>query len=435
MPENEFLNKIKCTLKENPERFVSGKEIKRDHYLFALRTNGPPLPKPISIKAGQILNDDFLINNLKLTLLEGAPENVDVCVADKISTPTIAVKLQHTPKSKPKSSEDSTSHDIYAFDDTSDDEIPIKLILDKVKKKNKSTENLKEDTTTAVPTTTPINKTTLEKMDVEDDNANDVLISQTPPSRISTTAITTPTKSEKKMSLKQDSKPPKSSSETNSMDENMPLVDAKVSATPNSTIDHHSNMPTNKHIEKSSRKRKAFTLTKSYDKQRLFDSSSDENSSSSSRCTSLDLIIPPPKNFLGQNNPFRMITPKKKSSGSPPLGQQSSLSSGKKSVSFGIFNTNGLNFSSKLAALKSAGLFPKLSSSNLAKAAGQPRTVRTIKRRLSAKDITIGPNQEVRRRRIRRLSANVEVRTNYTCLALKLESKLSVGVIDLIYTF
>lgn len=40
----------------------------------------------------------------------------------------------------------------------------------------------------------------------------------------------------------------------------------------------------------------------------------------------------------------------------------------------------------------------------------QPRMVRTIKRRLSAKDITIGPNQEVRRRRTRRLTTAIEVR-------------------------
>lgn len=42
-------------------------------------------------------------------------------------------------------------------------------------------------------------------------------------------------------------------------------------------------------------------------------------------------------------------------------------------------------------------------------ASQQPRTVRTIKRRLSAKDITIGPNQEVRRRRTRRLTTAIEV--------------------------
>lgn len=57
----------------------------------------------------------------------------------------------------------------------------------------------------------------------------------------------------------------------------------------------------------------------------------------------------------------------------------------------------------------------QLSNMELAKAAAgaqQPRMVRTIKRRLSAKDITIGPNQEVRRRRTRRLTTAIEVSVN-----------------------
>lgn len=179
--------------------------------------------------------------------------------------------------------------------------------------------------------------------------------------------------------------------------------------------------------ERNSRKRKAFKLSNSYkevaaeaaakryDSSRVCDSSSDENSSSS-RGTSLDVIIPPPKNFLGLNNPFRLITPKKNMHASQTTGTSSgcvqnllNFNRSGTMIKSSIFNTTALDFSSKLAALKSAGIFPNLSTSNLAKAAGQPRTVRTIKRRLSAKDITIGPNQEVRRRRTRRLSSNVEV--------------------------
>ncbi|XP_073845747.1 polycomb protein Pcl [Musca autumnalis] len=383
MAENDFLEKIKTTLKDNPERFVGGKEIKRDHYFFALRTNGPPFVKPINLAKDQLLNDDFILNGLKLKLLPEAPENVDVQFAKSV---VATDSLQQTPTSKPKSSEDKVPRDIYAFDDTSDDEVPIKIILDKAKKKNKSTEHLAEEPMEEDEQDGCMVKTStsLEKLDVEDDNANDAIPTKT--EQIATTPTTStslssssPTKKEQKHA----------SSETHSMD-NDKLTKSTTTTATNTTT------------EKSSRKRKAFSLTKSYEKQRLIDSSSDENSSSSSRCTSLDLIIPPPKNFLGQNNPFRMITPKKKS----PAGQAGSTaggSGGKKSVKFGL--VNGLDFSSKLAVLKNSGLFPKLNS----KAAGQPRTVRTIKRRLSAKDITIGPNQEVRRRRIRRLSANVEV--------------------------
>ncbi|XP_075165610.1 polycomb protein Pcl [Haematobia irritans] len=416
MAENDFLNKIKSTLKENPERFVCGKEIKRDHYFFALRMNGPPFAETIGIKEEKSVNDDIIISKLKLKLLPGAPENADVQFS-KMSKeiPHISNEFDSgvSAACKTKNECDISSHDVYAFDDNSEDEIPIKLILDKVKKKNKSTEDLE----LKLAASSNANKSTiLDKMGAQDDNANDVLITSPPQhspkddpsssisnadsSTITTNKNLTPITSETKEAMV--ISPKKISTESNNNkndDKNFNDTNA-TGISPSTSLDINTNK---KHLEKSSRKRKAFAFTKSYDKQRLIESSSDENSSSSSRCTSLDLIIPPPKNFLGQNNPFRMITPKKKQTAD--LASTATTSGGKKTVTFGIFNTNGLNFSSKLAALKSAGLFPKLNS----KAAGQPRTVRTIKRRLSARDITIGPNQEVRRRRIRRLSANVEV--------------------------
>lgn len=93
--------------------------------------------------------------------------------------------------------------------------------------------------------------------------------------------------------------------------------------------------------------------------------SSDETSSKST----LDLIIPPPDNFKGFNNPFHVNY--------------------KSDVKFKINEKfNGLKRNS-----------------------GEVRIVRTIKRRLSAKDIMLGPNQEIKRRKItkRRKSADVEV--------------------------
>jgi Polycomb-like MTF2 factor 2 len=98
--------------------------------------------------------------------------------------------------------------------------------------------------------------------------------------------------------------------------------------------------------------------------------SSDETSSKST----LDLIIPPPDNFKGSNNPFHInYRTDIKMKGFEKI-------SGSKRNSF----TNK---------------FPEV------------RIVRTIKRRLSAKDLLVGPNQEVKRRKIykRRKSSNVEV--------------------------
>lgn len=381
-PEKQFLDKIKLVLNDNSDLFMCGKEVKRDHNLFALRIIEPPLVKKFNINQHDKLNDKFIFNVLKLQVLLNAPENADYKFQNTYLNNVDSVVL----KSKPRMNEDSSSHDVYEFDDSSDDDIPVKRKLDKVKNHKLSplieAKTIRTDKTKAI-TVKPISSlstTTLEKMDVEDDNANDAVINRMPDIQ---------SKKDNTMSIPR----------IEITKKELTTMGPQKSASDNCKRKEES-LNTIKTLEKSSRKRKAFTLSKSYNDMRLSDSSSDENSSSSSRGTSLDLIIPPPKNFFGQNNPFRIISPKKNSID----GNTAPTSSGKKSVSFDIFNATRLNFSSKYA-----GLFPKLSTTNLAKAAGQPRTVRTIKRRLSAKDITIGPNKEVRRRRTRRLSSNIEV--------------------------
>uniref|UniRef100_A0A1A9VHT1 PHD-type domain-containing protein n=1 Tax=Glossina austeni TaxID=7395 RepID=A0A1A9VHT1_GLOAU len=408
MPSGEFKENLRRTLKENKDSFICGREAKQ--FFYGLRNITPPVIPEITVSPDDILTDDYLKEKFQLKIYTSLEDKVIEIIDLRGIDQEKNFEAIPTTKSQ---LEDSSLHyrDIYEFrieeedaehdhddndDDSSEDEIPIKHIKDKVKK-------------------------SLGKIDVEDDNANDaVSIDPEPTEKILQRPLTpeTPTEPQidKEMVIrttkKGDTSPAlvveeKFSSETVTSNEDDHKQSAQKPLTENNT-----KKDALKPV-KNSRKRKAFTLTKTYDCHRLIETSSDENSSSSSRGTSLDLIIPPPKNFLGQNNPFRMVTPKKKAAEIGVLGGV------KKSVSFArnsrtilkssIFNTTALSFSSKLAALKSAGIFPNLSAGNLAKAAGQPRTVRTIKRRLSAKDITIGPNQEVRRRRTRRLSANVEV--------------------------
>ncbi|XP_053962641.1 uncharacterized protein LOC128866151 isoform X2 [Anastrepha ludens] len=335
-------------------------------------------------------------------------------------------------KTSPSSQKIKTPADVYEFDIedneifTSDDEIPIKHIMEKARKSRDSAQN--SNASSMRPKTIKKLKSSeamlCEKIAaLDDENANDAnsvgKIPEAPqkekvndkdglsgiPSQ-STNCIT---------SLKQG---------TEESEVHGKIIDSIHGP---KTVSSVYNKVPSMAIERSSRKRKAFTLSNSYkeiaaeaaskryDSSRICDSSSDENSSSS-RGTSLDVIIPPPKNFLGLNNPFRMVTPKKNFSTSYVGGASAgcmqrllNFNCGGTMIKSSIFNTTALDFSSKLAALKSAGIFPNLSTSNLAKGAGQPRTVRTIKRRLSAKDITIGPNQEVRRRRTRRLSSNIEI--------------------------
>lgn len=122
------------------------------------------------------------------------------------------------------------------------------------------------------------------------------------------------------------------------------------------------------------RKRGHQARTRSIEKQSdivqaVNDDSSDENSSKSA----LDWIIPVPTNFHGKNNPFHSqyeSSTKRKVSDKVRKAQQSS--------------------------------FEKLP---------EVRIVRTIKRRLSARDIAIGPNRETKRRKNmkRRKSSDIQI--------------------------
>lgn len=105
----------------------------------------------------------------------------------------------------------------------------------------------------------------------------------------------------------------------------------------------------------------------------LYDSSDD----TSSRGT-LDSIIPPPKDFRGRNNPFINDDDSRPQTSTPK---------------------NGTSVISALFGNGSAAFRPD----------NGMRMVRTVKRRLSAKDIRIGPNMEVKRRKLKRRSDLVEV--------------------------
>lgn len=113
------------------------------------------------------------------------------------------------------------------------------------------------------------------------------------------------------------------------------------------------------------------------------DTSLDYNYSSDDTFT-LDTIIPPPKNFSGINNPFLIDT-------NACHDTRSSLGS----------------TSTKTTLLKcmnnSENIVP---SANLK---GNVQLVRTVKRRLSANDLIIGPNMEIKRRKLKKRLENVEV--------------------------
>lgn len=149
------------------------------------------------------------------------------------------------------------------------------------------------------------------------------------------------------------------------------------------------------------------------DADKMLCDSSDE---SSSRGT-LDLIIPPPKNFQGINNPFHnhnpvtpVINSKKSKNGRAVVDV---VESSKKNKRKQMVNP----LAKGVAASVVCGGRIMLDSdvAGLAKKNGEPfRIVRTVKRRLSAKDILVGPNQEIKRRKVRRRSGHVEVISTQT---------------------
>lgn len=125
-----------------------------------------------------------------------------------------------------------------------------------------------------------------------------------------------------------------------------------------------------KAVKTEKRGRKAKRLSSDEFKSSCInDDSSDETSSKSA----LDWIIPAPSNFRGRNNPFH--------SQYKPHAKNKSTEKGHR----------------KGQQMEAFGKVPEI------------RIVRTFKRRLSAKDIAMGPNTETKRRKMMKLHKSSEV--------------------------
>lgn len=125
----------------------------------------------------------------------------------------------------------------------------------------------------------------------------------------------------------------------------------------------------------------------------------DSSDDTSSRGT-LDSIIPPPKDFSGSNNPFLIDN----SNSSNSLLTSNTIQSNPI-----VSGMSGLNFTNSI----SNGVATNGGSGGIGGEKNPLRLVRTVKRRLSARDILVGPNMEIKRRKLKkRTDENVEVRTS-----------------------
>lgn len=431
MNDEQFKDCICKTLKENQERFICGREGKRDNFFFGLRQMIPPIKPEIQIRSDQVLNDTFLIEELRLPLQKISNFNEKFLKNNKLpqrqkhmlitnNNYQQIAKYECTLKRKYQS-----DHDIYEFQDEEEDLKNETEAMDYVRKNEPvmgcyqvKTMQSQENTNSSVNVDNDssedeirhikhiidkVKKQSIVKsMELlnEDDNANDVVSSMAV--RGNSTILDIAEKHTETERV------PTTDGQENKRDED---YNASTLISHNNSVEINTKELSTREERptRNSRKRKTFSLSttysdNSYDHHRLVDGtlSSDDNSSSSSRggrTSSLDLMIPPPKNFHGQNNPFRMVTPKKQQANSLLAENQNIVINGVERPK----NLTTYNFNTKLEALKKTGIFTNLNATNLfGKAVGQQRTVRTVKRKLSAKDIKIGPNQEIKWRRNRR---------------------------------
>lgn len=143
--------------------------------------------------------------------------------------------------------------------------------------------------------------------------------------------------------------------------------------------------------QKASRKRGQKRMTKlATDVIDLPDMCDDNSSDDNSSRSTLDLIIPPPKDFHGFNNPFVN-------------------DSAKQCTELNAKATAATTTPAASTTQKTNSNVPPLTlfgNTSFTPANNQIRFVNIVKRRLCEKDIMIGPNQEVKRRKYKRRSGS-----------------------------
>lgn len=135
LPETALMERIKQTLKEYSDRFICGREFKRAPAYYALRHSGPPLTPRVFLQPHEKLCDELLVNKFKLLLMpEEGVEELELKPTQEIENKNVTVSKDvyefHTDE------EDEEVVELEAEADTSEDEIPIKQIIEMAKKQN-----------------------------------------------------------------------------------------------------------------------------------------------------------------------------------------------------------------------------------------------------------------------------------------------------------
>lgn len=141
LPETALMERIKQTLKEYSDRFVCGREFKRAPAYYALRHSGPPLTPRVFLQPHEKLCDELLVNKFKLLLMpeEGAGDELKVKTTQESDTKNVSAKDVyefHTDEDDEEVVELEVEAEAEAEADTSEDEIPIKQIMEMAKKQS-----------------------------------------------------------------------------------------------------------------------------------------------------------------------------------------------------------------------------------------------------------------------------------------------------------
>jgi len=128
LPETTLMERIKQTLKEYSDRFVCGREFKRAPAYYALRHSGPPITPRVFLQPHEVLSNELLVEKFRLLLM---PEE-QVKVSVKPSNKNVSAKDVY----EFHTDEDDEAVEAEVEQDTSEDEIPIKQIMDMAKQQN-----------------------------------------------------------------------------------------------------------------------------------------------------------------------------------------------------------------------------------------------------------------------------------------------------------
>lgn len=338
--DSEIKDNVLKALRDD-SRFRNGKECKNRQRSWALRDLVPPdAPFLILPTDGKSITESYIKHiwadtKLPLNFVTG---NEHETVVNGITHSVIRSRMNGHQYRKLSTASDYETDDSSKFE--SDDEIPVKFIIEKDKiGKFRDCKTIEKNTSVTSSKCSGDSRDSSDRS--QEDNFDD-----------------------------------------NSRDSATLPLDAPTSNHLNQSENNNKNKVEKRRLRK--RKLAPMVDVEQCKKQKVdeaLDSSNDEDTSVRG---TFDLIMPPPKDFQGTNNPFH-----------PNY-------TGPKLLDATVGTTSGTN---------GALTVDKVERKNKNKLGfpGNVRIVRTVRRQLSAKDIIIGPNQQVRRRKNRKITGDVEV--------------------------